>query len=399
MATMTHGMVSARGGSMVLLWAVTAGLAGCGGDGTTVPFGAVSQTIVNGTPTDGDPATVYIDVGCSGTLVTNKVVLTACHCLEGVGGSVEVFFGSAINGPGTWIDSVDHDIYPGSCIGNGDLAMIALAEPGPATPIPINDRSLASYVGAPVRVVGFGVTGENSGGSGVKRKGATVLGAVETGVMYCDPTIDSGTCYGDSGGPNFMTFEGKEYVVGTTSYGTSACGSGLDASARTDTHYDWLMQFIADHDPADCGQDGQCAPFCETPDPDCPCADDGHCTAACAELATDPDCDGCGQDGTCRTDCPALDSDCCAADGDCFGACGDLDPDCGPMSGSTSSSSASGGSNPAAPSDPDDAAPFDDGGLHGSVTCSASNGRAPTNGGWLVLAAALAFGRRKRRFS
>lgn len=360
------------------------GAMGCGGEGTQADAIAEAEhEIVNGTPTDGEPATVYIDVGCSGTLVTSKVVLTACHCLQGVGGTVDVFFGSSINGSGTWISSTDHDVFPGNCIGNGDLAMIALAEAGPAQPIPINDRDLGQHIGEPVRVVGFGVTGENSGGSGLKRRGDTVLGDVENGVMYCDPTIESGTCYGDSGGPNFMTFEGKEYVVGATSYGTQACGSGWDASARTDTHYAWLMEFINDHDPADCGADGQCAYECPAPDPDCPCAPDGYCTDACPDVASDPDCAGCGQDGMCRADCPALDTDCCTADGNCFDGCGALDPDCGPDDGSGSTSSSGSGStgsgNPIHPNGPQGGTGGDgavDDGLYGSVACSASP-RAP----------------------
>jgi hypothetical protein len=378
---------------------VASALTACGGERDSLGgLGTSEQPIVNGTLDSGDPATVYIDVGCSGTLVTSRVVLTACHCLQGVGSSVEVFFGSNIGSSGTWISSIDHEVYPGGCTGDGDLAMITLAEPGPTTPIPINDRDLAGYIGQPVRVVGFGVTGEYEGGSGVKRKGDTVLGDVGPGVMYCDPQIQSGTCYGDSGGPNFMTFEGKEYVVGTTSYGTTACGSGWDVSARTDSHYDWLEQYILEHDPADCGADGQCAPLCPAPDPDCPCADDGHCTAACTDAATDPDCSGCGDDGVCQDDCPALDVDCCAADGDCLEACGALDPDCdGGAGGSSGSGSGSGGASGVAPGDDDgdDADAPGSGGLLGHVTCAASpTRRAPPAVALLLVA--LALGRRLR---
>jgi hypothetical protein len=378
-----------RNGAIAVLLGTT--LAACGGDADP-RSGQVSGPIVDGTLDSGDPATVYIDVGCSGTLVTSRVVLTACHCLEGVGGQVEVFFGSNINGSGTWITSIDHAVYPGGCTGDGDLAMITLSEPGPTTPIPINDRNLGMYIGQPVRVVGFGVTGEYEGGSGVKRKGDTVLGDVDTGIMLCDPQIESGTCYGDSGGPNFMTFDGKEYVVGTTSYGTTACGSGWDVSARTDSHYDWLEQYILAHDPADCGADGQCAAGCPAPDPDCPCAGDGHCTAACADPTSDPDCDdGCGADGVCSADCATLDSDCCVADGDCFDACGAADPDCGGSGegGASSGPSGSGAGPGATPDDDDDGDAEEDGagGLVGNVACAARPGQSGSLGVGLFFAA------------
>ena len=366
-----------------------------------------AQPIVNGTPTSGDPAVVYIDVGCSGTLVTSRIVLTACHCLEGVSGHPEVFFGSDVSGAGSWIQTSHHAVYPGACVGDGDLAMLTLTQDGPAAPIPIGDRDLGQHLGEPVRVAGFGVTGEYSGGSGIKREGTTVLGDLDPGVMYCDPTIQSGTCYGDSGGPNFMVFDGTEHVVGTTSYGTQACGSGWDASARTDAHYDWLSQYIQDQDPADCGADGNCASFCSAPDPDCPCAADGFCSDACPDPSADPDCPGCGPDGTCRQDCPDLDLDCCAFDGQCAPDCGELDPDCGGEGTggdpSTSSSSSSGTASSSSSSGHDrtqtgETDELGDGGLVGSVACSSSPARAGSASDplWLGILLAALWRRRQR---
>ena len=309
---------------------VALALTGCAEEGTYEEVGSLETPIVNGTVTTGDPAVVYVSGGCTGTLISPRVVLTARHCTY-TGASKKIFFGSKTNSQGTWIYSQDVRVYkPGSGIGSGDLAVILLEQPGPTTPILVSDRDLEQHLGKPMRMVGFGKTSTNGGGSGTKREGMTTLQKLNSSgtVMYSggDP---SGHCFGDSGGPKFMEFDGNEWVVGVTSFVKNGCGNnGGDGSASTHTHYKWIMDYVDKNDPATCEQDNRCASGCDKPDPDCPCIADGFCTADCVEWETDPDCMGCESDGMCREDCPVLDDDCCVENGDCHEACGDLDPDC-----------------------------------------------------------------------
>jgi uncharacterized protein (TIGR03382 family) len=190
------------------------------------------------------------------------------------------------------------------------------------------------------------------------------------------------TCFGDSGGPTFVDWEGVRHVAGVSSYITDEnCNVGFSGNVRTDVYYAWIMAYVDAHDPATCAADGRCASGCTTVDPDCPCADDGFCTSQCSDwLNDDPDCGECASGNTCITECPELDMDCCLEDDNCHPACGSADPDC-------------------APSGSPDAGPGDPGADVGSVTggCSAGGGSGTPLLVVVGLALAAVFTRRKRR--
>lgn len=254
-------------------------LAACADPTTT----SSSRPIVNGTVDTGDPAVVILDLGgglCTGTVISPHVVLTAGHCIDG--GTIRARFENEYGDGGPVIDSVETDAHP-----SADLGLVALGQPAAVAPVPHNQAPLEAHLGEPVRIVGFGVTSENGSDSGLKRQGTATLDSVLPGGEIATTNDPQGTCYGDSGGPNFMTLGGVEVVAGVTSRGTDICGAGLDIAVRADSYQDWIEAFVAAHDPATCQADGMCVAGCTPVDPDC-CGADGACTTACGSV--DPDC-------------------------------------------------------------------------------------------------------------
>jgi hypothetical protein len=301
-------------------------LAACSSDpGAAELYGTVDQPIVNGSVDSGDLAVVGLTGGgfqfCTGTLIRPDVVITAAHCLPpnlgdfGISSysQIDVFFGTNV-GSGDFVPAIDGWTHPGWNIDvfENDIGLLRLASPGPTTPIPFATEPMTlSDQGAPVRLVGFGITQEGANDSGVKRHGNTNIAEVFQFVftMGLQP---SGTCSGDSGGPTLMMRGGQEVVAGIHSRSDCA-NEAIDT--RVDDYNDVIFDFLGES-PTDpqCTADGQCASACPAPDPDCPCAADGFCTDACTTPDQDPDCGppNCAGDGTCNPACGAAtpDPDC-----------------------------------------------------------------------------------------
>src|SRR5215218_4857634 len=220
---------------------------------TAAPAGAITNGTADGS---GHPnvgglvnATQYSDgtwLYCSGTLIAPTVFLTAAHCGE-QGERVEVTFDSAYeDGDPTYAGVFRADpAYPGSNEDVHDIAVVVLdkAVKGIAPARLPKAGSLSGVTGSQqFTSVGYGayeVTNEPGGHAylydDVRMVATGTLNAVTKTwlrISMNPSTGNGGTCYGDSGGPNFLGT--SDIVASTTITGDAICRSTND-TYRMDT--------------------------------------------------------------------------------------------------------------------------------------------------------------------
>lgn len=226
------------------------------------PVGQAGLPITRGDKESGYPAVfslAYDGVGgCTGTCIAPRIGVTAAHCLwDTEGTTLTAVFGRDELDPDAVVAVSATAIDPGG----GDIAMLAFADSCPAVGT-ANRAALEGHVAEPVVVVGYGVTSETGEDFGIKRSGVATLFSVDPAeVNGLEPgelatgNDPAGTCYGDSGGPTFMTLDGVEVVVGVTSRGSNddegnelPCDAGQSIAVRLDSHAPFLDDFMATHD-------------------------------------------------------------------------------------------------------------------------------------------------------
>jgi secreted trypsin-like serine protease len=302
--------------------------------GMNAPYGAVISIHSN------SRKGVSVSPFCSGTLITDQVVLTAGHCLAGktaskiaiyVGNSsTEEYYAGTLTYDDFYMASevLVHPNYNSAFITN-DIALARLDRPvaaSLASPVPALPWNLAFDGSAEsLDFAGFGV--DETGAFGIKLHVVGQLDHLQGDHQIYYYQSDSGPCSGDSGGPAFVTRNGTRYVGGITSYGDSNC-TIYGVSTRADFFEGFINAFIgiapepvcgdascdAGEDcancPADCGPcgggtcgDGVCnypAETCEACPADClithpkkgvlACCGDNICSSRESSLQCPADC-------------------------------------------------------------------------------------------------------------
>jgi trypsin len=228
------------------------------------------RRIVGGEPTDikEHPWQVALTIGdnlCGGSIIAQRWVLTAAHCVRPPPKLSEVKVkanATDYTRGSVWTEIekiVTHEDYDPST-NEHDLALVKLKEPTAGRVIPLASASLSVPAGQPLEVTGWGVTAEGgTSASPTLQKASVPLvdnaicndataynGTVKPGMLcagYREGGIDS--CQGDSGGPLVWSTSDGPVLVGVVSFG-DGCARKLKYGiyTRVSAYRDWIDRIV-----------------------------------------------------------------------------------------------------------------------------------------------------------
>ena len=211
---------------------------------------------------------------CSGTLLSPTIVVTAGHCTDrGEFSGIRIFAESNVDadstypgpgGPNTYeaSDFTAHPLYTSSAFFLHDVGMIKLATrvKGVKTfgTVPgVNSLdALKPGAGTTFTSVGYGVQKINPvmiQADRVRMVAYPKLDQINTGftgdfsLLLSNNAATGGTCFGDSGGPNFLG--SSNVIAGVTSFGLNGTCGGTGGVFRLDRQnvLSFINDFIATH--------------------------------------------------------------------------------------------------------------------------------------------------------
>lgn len=174
---------------------------------------------------------------CTGTLITQRIVLTAAHCVYGAEESIVVSVGGDSLFAGVLIPAVDYWYHPryDERFKQNDIALVML-KTGAGVPKTASLPQSRNTRGSKFTIVGWGrdqngrLTGRlsrldlNKSDAAAKRLYRSYFNErtmIAAGRYFPEEVLYGGGCTGDSGGPLYRAR--SRVVIGITSFGASSC--------------------------------------------------------------------------------------------------------------------------------------------------------------------------------
>jgi V8-like Glu-specific endopeptidase len=199
---------------------------------------------------------------CSGTLIAPRVFLTAAHCDEGVSRVAVTFESSYVYPSGTTYWGTWHadPNYNQAQDDPQDLAVVVLDKaikgitpallPTAGSLSNLSPNQQFTSVGYGAQSVSNGPGGQTFNYADIRYVSTGTLNSINPAwlrISQNPATGNGGTCYGDSGGPNFLGAGATEtnVIAGTTITGDTPCRStNVDYRLDTGSARDFLSQYV-----------------------------------------------------------------------------------------------------------------------------------------------------------
>ena len=209
--------------------------------GTRSNFDTDRDYIIGGETVSADDliaaSTVMITDGnfiCTGSIIAQDIVVTAAHCTAAQAENLRIVFSRQMPDDLTTVTDTVHDIYgfvanPGwqgeqsTGADQHDIAIIRFKGnlPSGYHAAALLSDSVTLTKGESVTLAGYGITSASpQTGAGLLRKvDVQILKKLGKTEEVLDQTEGAGACHGDSGGPAFVTVDGKLLLWGVTNRG------------------------------------------------------------------------------------------------------------------------------------------------------------------------------------